>query len=265
MTPSEPTEVVFFDDFSSGHLDRTKWNVRETGRVVNNEQHAYIDSAETIYVEPEGSGSDNSVLVLHARYRPGFSTLDGQQFDFVSGRIDTRERFQFTYGSVSARIKLPAGPGLWPAFWALGTDKWPDTGEIDIMECVGEPDWTSSAIHGPGYSGESGLVNKSFFPKGEDVTQWHVYAAEWTPDMISFMVDGLTVYRVTRPMVDFFGAWAFENEKFLILNLALGGIYPFKTNGIAEPYYGISQETVETIRSNGARVMIDWVEVRGAI
>ena len=259
---AESAQVVFFDDFTSERLDRTKWNVRETGRVVNNEQQAYVDSVETIYLAHESPGADNRVLVLHPRHRPGFSTSDGQHFEFISGRIDTRDRFHFMYGSVSARIKLPAGPGLWPAFWALGTGSWPDTGEIDIMECVGEPDWTSCAIHGPGYSGESGLVNKSFLPSGEDVTHWHIYTAEWTPDSISFKVDGATVYRVTRPMVDFFGSWAFENEKFLILNVALGGVYPFKTNGIRLPYYGIPEETVERIRRDEVRVMIDWVEVR---
>ena len=259
----EATEVAFFDNFSSEHLDRNKWNVRETGRVVNNEQQAYVDSAETIYISRESPGTDNRVLVLHPRFRPGFSSSAGQHFDFISGRIDTRDRFEFMYGSVSARIKLPAGPGLWPAFWALGTGSWPDTGEIDIMECVGESDWTSSAVHGPGYSGESGLVNKSFLLGGEDVTDWHIYTAEWTPDSISFKVDGAAVYRVTRPMVDFFGSWAFENEKFLILNLALGGVYPFKTNGISAPYYGLSDETVERISHDDVKMMVDWVEVRG--
>ena len=252
---------TFFDDFSSGELDRLKWNVNPTGHVVNDEQQAYVDSPETIYVAPEAPGSNNTVLVLHPRYRPGFVTGDGQQFDFISGRVDTRDRFQFTYGSASARMKLPIGAGLWPAFWAMGTGQWPTTGEIDIMEYVGERDWVSCGLHGPGYSGEAGLVNKLFFEGGEDATGWHTYSIDRAPDTVEFRVDGAIVYRVTRPMAEFFGSWAFENEKFLILNVALGGTYPFKTNGIRSPYYGIAEGTVNAIANDEAKVMIDWVRV----
>ena len=101
----------------------------------------------------EAEGAENGALVLQARYKPGFVTFDKKKFDFVSGRIDTRGKFEFANGTASARMKLPAGSGFWPAFWALGNGKWPDTGEIDIMENVGEMDWTSVALHGPKYSG----------------------------------------------------------------------------------------------------------------
>lgn len=260
-TDTEPTEVVFFDDFSADQLDRSKWNVQGMGQVVNNEQQAYVDSAETIYLAPERPGADNRVLVLHPRHRPGFSIPDGRHFDFISGRIDTRDTFRFMYGSASARIKLPAGPGLWPAFWALGTDAWPETGEIDIMENVGEPDWVSNAVHGPGFSGEGGLVNKLFFSDGADATGWHTYRVDWSPDTLVFKVDGVVTFRVSRPIVEFFGPWAFNNEKFLILNFAIGGVYPFKTNGIEAPYYGLPQETVDKIKADEVRIEIDWVRV----
>lgn len=262
MTPAaghDRTGPLFHDDFRAGVLDRSKWNVRTTGRVVNDELQAYIDSAETIYFEPGDAGGN--VLVLHPRYRPGFETEDGQVFDFVSGRIDTRDRFRFRYGRASARMKLPLGAGSWPAFWAMGPGRWPDTGEIDIMEYVGEPDWVSSAVHGPGYSGEAGLVNRRYFPDGQDVTGWHTYALEWAPDRLLFEVDGFPVYRVARPMAEFFGPWVFDNEKFLILNLALGGTYPFKTNGIMSPHYGLAAETVKRIKDDEVRVLVDWVRV----
>ncbi len=259
----DTAEQIFFDDFGSPVLDRSKWDVRMTGDVVNNEQQAYVDSHETLYIEHEVPGADGNVLVVHPRFRPGYSTGDGRRFDFVSARIDTRARFKFLYGRASARMKLPAGRGLWAAFWAMGTGGWPETGEIDVMEYVGEPEWVSSAVHGPGYSGEAGLVNKRFFPEGDDATGWHTYTLDWQPEVMSFEVDGATVYRVTRPMAEFLGRWAFENEKFLILNLALGGTYPFKTNGISSPYYGIAAETVERVRANEARVLIDWVSVAG--
>ena len=258
---SNEPHLLFFDDFSSGDLDRTKWNVRTTGQVVNNEQQAYVDSPETLYVCPEVSGSNNNVLVLQTRFRPDHQTAEGQRFDFISSRIDTRERFQYTYGSAAARMKLPTGPGLWPAFWLMGEGSWPETGEIDVMENVGEPDWASCALHGPGYSGEAGLVNKHYLPDGNDTTSWHIYSVDWAPDHLLFKIDRQTVYRVRKPMVDFFGSWVFDNEKFLILNLAVGGVYPFKTNGIQTPYYGVGEETVAEIKENQARVMIDWVRV----
>lgn len=265
--PPEPIEagdsVVFFDGFSSGGLDRSKWNVRITGKVVNDEQQAYVDSPETIYVTsgPEAVGADGNVLVLHPRYRPGYSTPDGDCFDFMSGRIDTRDKFQFRYGSASARMRLPDGRGLWPAFWLMGGGNWPDTGEIDVMEYVGEPEWVSSAVHGPGYSGEQALVNNRYFTNSENATGWHVYTVDWQPDRLDFKVDGAPIYRVIRPMADFFGGWAFDNEKFMILNFALGGVYPFKSNGIESPYYGMSEAAVDAIKADRAKVLVDWIRV----
>lgn len=261
---SGPTnEPLFFDDFSSGRLDRSKWNVRTTGRVVNDEQQAYIDAPDTVFVSSgtETEGADGNVLVLQPRFRPGYTSPDGDRFDFVSGRIDTRERFQFRYGSASARIKLPDGRGLWPAFWLMGGGNWPETGEIDVMEYVGEPDWVSSAVHGPGYSGEQGLVNYRYFADRADATEWHVYSVDWEQDRLVFRVDGAIVYRVTRPMVEFFGPWSFDNEKFLILNFAVGGIYPFKTSGIDSPYHGMSQAATDAIKTERAKVLVDWVRV----
>ena len=253
--------VSFFDDFSAGALDRATWNVRTTGKVVNDEKQAYVDSPETIYVVEGEPGSEGSVLVLHPRLRPGFTTEDGQGFDFISGRVDTRDRVAFRYGTASARIKLPAGEGVWPAFWAMGYGRWPGTGEIDIMEYVGETDWASSAVHGPGYSGEAGLVNKLFFSDGSDATDWHVYTVKRRPSVITFEVDGVVVYRVTRPMAEFFGTWEFDDPKYLILNCALGGTYPFKTNGVRSPYYGLPQATVDLIAADDVRVLVDWVRV----
>jgi beta-glucanase (GH16 family) len=262
MTAGSPTDgEAFYDDFGRGHLDRSVWNVRTTGTVVNDEQQAYVDSSETIYVSSEPAGQDGNMLVLHPRFRPGFTTPDGRVFDFVSGRLDTEGRFGFRYGSASARMRLPVGPGLWPAFWLLGHGSWPETGEIDVMECVGESEWVSSALHGPGYSGEAGLANRYYFPPGTDASHWHVYTVDRGPDAITFRIDGELVNRLTRPMVEFFGAWSFDDEKFLILNLAIGGTYPFKTNGVRNPCYGLPSETVEAIEQGDARVLIDWVRV----
>lgn len=260
-----PDASVFFDDFATGGLDRSRWVVRTTGKVVNHEQQAYVDSDETIYVSAEPAGQDGHMLVLHPRLRPGYVTADGQTFDFVSGRVDTRGRIHFRYGSASARMRLPAGPGLWPAFWAMGSGRWPETGEIDVMECVGDPAWVSSAVHGPGYSGEAGLANRFYFADGIGVTDWHVYTVDRAQDAMTFRIDGEIVNRVTRPMVEFFGPWAFDDAKFLILNVAIGGTYPFKTFGVGSPYHGIPDETVAVIADGDPRVLVDWVRVTGVV
>lgn len=150
--PVQQEKVEFFDDFSGKNLHRTKWNVSITHGVVNNEQQAYVDSASTIYIAhgAEAEGANNGALVLKPKFMPGFKNKEGTSFDFISGRIDSRYKVKFTYGSISARMKLLNGIGFWPAFWALGDGKWPDCGEIDIMENVSEPDWVSAALHGPG-------------------------------------------------------------------------------------------------------------------
>jgi beta-glucanase (GH16 family) len=255
--------VVFFDDFSGDGLDRAAWNVVGPSFWVNNEQQAYVDSDSTIYLA-DVEGASNGALVLHPRYAPAFTTPRGRVCDFVSGRIDSRGKVEFTHGRAEARIRMPDAVGVWPAWWLLGGGRWPDSGEIDIMEYVGEKDWTGVALHGPGYSGETPLVNRFYFDDPAGVTDWHVYAVEWSTDAIVFLVDDRVAYRATRPMVEHYGEWRFDTPKFLILNFALGGAYPFKTNGIEMPYNGLPAGTVEAIRRGEVFMEVDWVRVTGA-
>ncbi|MBS1668414.1 MAG: glycoside hydrolase family 16 protein [Bacteroidetes bacterium] len=251
---SKKGKLVFFDDFSGVQLDRSKWNVETTGMHVNNELQAYVDSGRTIYLE-------NNHLVIQPRYDSGYVTKDGQRFDFISGRINTKNKFDFKYGTAEARIKLVDGAGLWPAWWMLGNGEWPQTGEIDIMEYIGEKDWASAAVHGLGYSGETPFVNRLYFNKANDVTQWHVYAVDWTPDALVFKYDGIQMFRVTKTMTSNYGTWSFDNNKYLILNFALGGAYPVKINGVKNPYYGLPSSTLELIKKNKAKMYVDWVKV----
>jgi len=132
-------------------------------------------------------------------------------------------------------MQLPIGPGLWPAFWALGSDigsvGWPASGEIDYMENVpassGQgPGIISSTIHGPGYSGANGLGKQYVFPNGEQVnTAFHVYGAIWSPYMIQFYVDDPSNVFFVRTASDIPAGttWPFNNNFFLLLNLAVGG------------------------------------------
>jgi beta-glucanase (GH16 family) len=99
------------------------------------------------------------------------------------------------------------------------------------------------------------------FPHGQDVTGWHVYSADWRTDRIVFAVDGIETYRVTRPMVEQYGRWAYEAPKFLILNVAIGGNYPRMVNRAVEPYPGLPEATVHLIQSNDAVMLVDWVKV----
>ena len=254
-------EVVFADEFDAPTLDRNNWNVVGPGFWVNNEQQAYVDDPATVAIVEGVSGAEGGALMLRPLFKPGIDPHPERKADFVSGRIDSKGKFDFTYGRAEARIRMPDAVGVWPAFWLLGNGEWPGTGEIDIMEYVGEKDWTGVALHGPGYSGETPLVNKIFFPEGTDVTDWHVYAVEWTRDAILFEIDGRLTYRVTRPMVEHYGEWRFDTPKHVILNFAMGGAYPFKTNGIDKPYNGVPQETVDKVKAGEVAMLVDWVRV----
>ena len=174
------TDTVFFEDFNGQTLDRAKWNVEVTGNTVNDEQEAYVDSTSTLYLVhgAEAGGANNGALVIKAVYHPGYTSKENKKYDFLSGRINTQHKLEFKYGTASARMKMEAGAGLWPAFWALGNGNWPACGEIDIMETVGDSSWVSNALHGPGYFGNTPLAYRAFFPAGIDVTQWHTYSLE---------------------------------------------------------------------------------------
>lgn len=249
-------KVLFFDDFSSASLDRSKWNVIITGDHFNDELQAYVDSASTLFVE-------NGCLVFRPQYSPGFITKDGKRFDFTSARITTQNKFDFAYGTAEAKIRLIKGSGLWPAWWMLGNEIWPTTGEVDIMENIGESDWANVAVHGPGYSGETPFVNRQYFNAANDVTNWHVYAVEWSPTEMIFKYDGIVMYKVTKTMINHYGKWVFDEPKHLLLNFAVGGIYPAKINGIKGKgvKYGLPESTAELIKSNKVKMWVDWVKV----
>ncbi|WP_181795911.1 discoidin domain-containing protein [Streptomyces sp. WELS2] len=265
--PADPPSgyhTAFFDDFTGTALDRSKWRVVRTGTEmgpVNGEAQAYVDSPDNISV---GDGS----LLLKARYCKGCTRAGGGTYDFTSGRVDTHTHLDFTYGKVSARMKLPVGDGFWPAFWLLGSDvddpsvSWPASGETDIMENIGYPDWTSSALHGPGYSADGNIGARQTYPGGGTAGQWHTYAVEWTPTALRFFVDDRLVQETTRNKLESTrGQWVFDHHQYLVLNLALGGAYPAGWNKVTAPYWGLPQSSVDKIASGGVRAEIDWVRV----
>lgn len=257
--------TVFQDDFDGTALDRGKWRVVTTGStmgVVNGESQAYVDSPETIAV-------NGGTLKLKANHCKGCTTApNGQRFDFSSGRIDTNTKLDFTYGKVSARLRMPVGEGFWPAFWLLGSNvddpavSWPASGETDIMENIGYADWTSSALHGPGYSADGNIGATQRFPAGQDASGWHTYSAEWTPTAIRFHVDDRLVTELLRQKVESTrGKWVFDHDQYVILNLALGGAYPAGHNKVTSPYWGLPQSSVDKIAAGGVQLEVDWVRV----
>ena len=170
--------LIFSDEFNGAEVDREKWIAIGPDFWVNNEQQMYVDDPAVINVMQGVEGADGGALMLRPVFNPGLDPNKDRNAPFVSGRLESKGKFDFTYGRAEARIRMPDADGVWPAFWLLGNGKWPQTGEIDIMEYVGEKDWIGVALHGPGYSGETPLVNKFFFPEGIDVTEWHDYAVE---------------------------------------------------------------------------------------
>lgn len=152
--------------------------------------------------------------------------------DYTSARIKTQDLFQQKYGRFEARMKLPAGQGLWPAFWMLGADfpdvGWPECGEIDIMEFRGqEPETVHATLHGPEYSGADPISQDFTLPGGQTFSDdFHVFAVEWDPSVIKFYVDS-EAYKttITSSLVSARGDWVFDHDFFLLLNLAVGGGY----------------------------------------
>jgi beta-glucanase (GH16 family) len=154
--------------------------------------------------------------------------------NYTSARLVTRTKFVQAYGRFEARIKLPEGVGIWPAFWLLGEkfnpDKqnWPECGEIDIMENVGhEPFVVHSAIHGPGYGDESPFTCKyKLAGKQQFSSDYHIFAVEWQPNQIRFFVDGNNYYTVEKRGIEESGKWVFDKPCYVILNVAVGGDWP---------------------------------------
>lgn len=145
---------------------------------------------------------------------------------YFSGRIKTQDKIRFKYGRMEARLKLPAGTGVWPAFWMLGSNikakGWPKSGEIDIIELRGrEPDLAIVSAHGPGYSGAASKTGSKRY--GTPLSDaYHVYAVEWFTNKIVWYLDGKVIHTLTDKSVKK-GSYVFNQDFFLILNVAMGG------------------------------------------
>jgi beta-glucanase (GH16 family) len=220
--------MVWSDEFNQPNgskPDPKKWTFDIGGEGWgNHELEYYTDSRENAYIQ-------DGFLVIKAQNEDRLRE-DGVAMHYTSARLKTQGKFSQTYGRFEARIKIPYGQGLWPAFWMLGEDiakvGWPDCGEIDIMENIGkEPSLVHGTIHGPSYSGAEGIAAAYGLPSTQRFADdFHLFAVEWEPGTIRFYVDNKLYETRTRADLPANAKWVFDHRFFMLLNVAVGGDWP---------------------------------------
>ncbi len=211
-------KLIWSDEFNGNELDTTKWSY-DIGDGCPN--LCNWGNGELQYYRSENASFTDSSLLITAKKE------DYGKSNYTSAKIKTKNLADWTYGRFEARMKLPKGQGMWPAFWMLSADNkyggWPNSGEIDIMESLGhEPDKIYGSVHfGPPYNHYTEPYTLS---TGDFSDAFHIFAFEWTKDTLSWYVDGNLYSQKTRTQID---PWLPFDEKFyLILNLAVGGSLP---------------------------------------
>jgi len=213
-----------FDGLDGSAPDSTKWTYDIGGSGWgNNELECYTNLAQNAVIQ----GGNLVITVLH---QPGFACGTTTN-DYTSARLKTQGLFSQAYGRFEARIKIPYGQGMWPAFWMLGdnidTAGWPACGEIDVMENIGsEPSTVHGSMNGPGYSGGSALTSSYTLPSGHFSDDYHVFAVEWEPNVANFYVDDALYETRTPSDLPAGASWVFDHPFFIVLNVAVGGNWP---------------------------------------
>ncbi len=219
-----------FDGLAGEVPDSSVWNYDiGTGNDGwgNQELQYYTNSTDNIALD----GLGNLAITARAENFGGSG--------FTSGRINTKDKFDIQYGRIEASIKLPYGPGIWPAFWMLGNNidelSWPQCGEIDIVEFKGQiPNTIYGSVHGPGYSAGNAITTPYRLVNERFDTDFRLYAVEWGADRIDFFVDDYLYAQIDPEDVP--GEWVFNQSFFLILNVAVGGGFVgFPTSGTPFP------------------------------
>jgi len=218
--------LVWSDEFNGparSAPDATVWGFDTgAGGWGNGELETYTQSTDNAFLDGNGH------LVIRALASGG---------GYTSARLKTQAKFQLQYGRLEARIKIPAGQGLWPAFWLLGSNitdvGWPACGEIDVMENIGrEPATIHGTLHGPGYAGDSTLTGTQTLPAGAwFADDFHVYAVSWSPNQVQFLIDGQAYYTAAMAGLPLQMQAAFQRPFFVLLNLAVGGGWPGNPDG----------------------------------
>jgi beta-glucanase (GH16 family) len=223
-------QLVWSDEFNGpdgSGVDTTKWTALTGGDGWGNQEREYYTS-DLANAQQMGGNLVITATTAGASAHPcWYGTCL-----YTSARLQTMGHFDQTYGRFEARIKIPEGQGLWPAFWMLGSDigsvSWPACGEIDIMENIGrEPGTDHGSMHGPGYSGGNALTASIVLPGGAKLgDDFHLYAVEWDVGVVRFYLDD-TLYETRTPADLPAGTtWVFDKPFFLLLNVAVGGSWP---------------------------------------
>jgi beta-glucanase (GH16 family) len=226
---SRPGWTLVWSDEFDGHdgsaPDPRKWTYDLGGKGWgNNEMQSYTRHPQNVSIQ-DGN------LVITA-LQETYIGADDTEKNYTSARLKSQGLFAQEYGRFEARIKIPYGQGLWPAFWILGDtiakDGWPACGEIDIMENIGkEPSTIHGSMHGPGYSGGDDLTAAFHLSGGRQFSDsFHVFAIEWEPNIVHFYVDNYLYASFTSADVPGGKPWVFNHKFFIILNVAVGGDWP---------------------------------------
>jgi beta-glucanase (GH16 family) len=231
--------LLFADEFdgpAGGLPSGSAWDPQEGAGWGTGQLQSYTARSQNVKVD----GAGNLALIARKESYQGSG--------YTSARLQTKDRFSFTYGRAEARIKVPSGAGLWPAFWMLGDDiytkGWPEAGEIDVMETIGSlPSELNGTVHAP-----QGAWNGSADVDGHEWTQgeiynnptslsdaFHVYAVEWKPASIELSIDGRVYFTINKAQMPAGGRWTFDHPNHLLLNLAVGGEWPGSPTG-ATPF-----------------------------
>lgn len=220
--PAREYGLIWADEFdgpAGQSPDSSRW-VFDIGTDWGNLQLEWdTDRPENVSLDGQGN------LAITAREEE----WEGQPY--TSARIKTKGLFAQARGRFEARIKLPVGQGIWPAFWMLGADidqvGWPACGEIDIMEYLGhEPRTIHGTIHGPGHFGGSAVGGTHTIAQGGYNLGFHEFAVEWTESSITWFVDGYAYFSATPADLPPDGVWVYNHPFFILLNVAVGGRWP---------------------------------------
>ncbi|WP_121354566.1 glycoside hydrolase family 16 protein [Flavisolibacter nicotianae] len=208
---------VWQDEFDyTGRPDPAKWGYDLGGSGWGNNELEYYTNAES------NAGVANGKLSITARKEQ----KEGR--DYTSARLVTKNKFDFLYGRVEVRAKLPSGRGTWPAIWMLATDNeyggWPRSGEIDIMEHVGyDPNRVLFSVHTEAYNHVKGTQKSGAKIIPTAMTDFHTYRLDWTPGFVKGFYDGEEVFSFENDKTANPDTWPFNKRFHLLLNLAIGG------------------------------------------
>ncbi len=227
VSPGDTLTLVWSDEFNAARLDPAKWFF-ESG---DGSQYGIPGwgNNELQYYRPNNASLDSGLLKIEARAE----SVNG--FDYTSARIHTRDRFAFRYGRVEARIRLPGGQGLWPAFWLLPQDDryggWAASGEIDVVEAVNLGGSGGNTVHGTIHYGGAWPNNASsgetYAVPADATARFHTYAVEWDATEIRWYVDDV-LYSMRNTWYSTGGGFPapFDQRFYILLNVAVGGSFP---------------------------------------